>query len=112
MRIATSFSANNLFPVRSGGLFPHKLIIRASAHVRPFCNSGKKSEVQSRPEKRAARISGNIQEVHDIARVGTMVEIFQHYDSNSIYILDYAGCFRDSVCADYHGAHGRYEKML
>jgi len=22
-----------------------------------------------------------------------MVEIFQHYDSNSIYILDYAGCF-------------------
>lgn len=40
------------------------------------------------------------------------MEIFQHYDSNSIYILDYADCFRDSARADYHGAHEKYEKMF
>lgn len=64
---ATSFSGNNIFSVHLNGLFRHILIIRVSAHVRSFCNSGK-SEVQSRPEKRAARICGNIQEIHDIAQ--------------------------------------------
>lgn len=62
---ATSFSTNNLFSARLDGLFRYKLIIRVSAHVRSFYNS-EKSEVQSRPEKRAARIAGNIQEIHEI----------------------------------------------
>lgn len=40
------------------------------------------------------------------------MEICQHYDSNSIYILDYADCFRGSVHADYNRAHVRYEKNV
>jgi len=43
---------------------------------------------------------------------GKYVEIFQHYDGNSIYILDYAGCFHDSVRADYYRARARYEKIF
>lgn len=40
------------------------------------------------------------------------MEIFRHYDSNRIYILDYADCSHDSVRPDYHRAHERYEKIV